>query len=471
MTDNLDCAWQPISRGWLDRWAFSAILMTALSTSAIAQDVAIPDCALNPPKPTREVTVAGFPAERLYLHRKHPSSCTGTDAGKCNAGMYVISGDKLKVSENCANWTFAEFHGKKTIAGWVLSGRVPENPKPTTVFAESIPTSKYPACLEAEAQLNSALQMGRDAITGLKSALSHPTTLAPLPDGSGGALATAGTAFDVQVQGKKLKAIAYSVGGSCAMSNLELWNPTFSERIPITGSNVDMDQAFAEGDDLVSLHGRTYFMHDIRGVSFLLARFGNDLSTSPMCKIDKYPTHQEVTISVDAAAVCDAVLTGHVDGAPVADVEPIELSNNARDASADNRYPLDGAPGWQLVARGHLDIDNDGKQDFVGMISRYDASGAGCGHDFSATQPIKLNAEGMPEDKSQFNRTVLASIERPAFSARVFQYQGTNYVEYLSKDDADGLPFHEVWKYSPAGAAKSCGFIPVRFRATDTHGP
>jgi hypothetical protein len=45
------------------------------------------------------------------------------------------------------------------------------------------------------------------------------------------------------------------------------------------------------------------------------------------------------------------------------------------------------------------------------------------------------------------------------------------YVEYLSPDDADGLPFHEVWKYSAAGAAKICGFLPVRFRATDIHSP
>ena len=53
--------------------------------------------------------------------------------------------------------------------------------------------------------------------------------------------------------------------------------------------------------------------------------------------------------------------------------------------------------------------------------------------------------------------------------AQILQIHGTTYPEYRSLKNADGLPLHEVWKYTASGGAKVCKFVPVRYRAVDVH--
>ncbi|MES1195487.1 MAG: hypothetical protein ABUL58_00895, partial [Steroidobacter sp.] len=377
---------------------------------------------------------------------------------------YVISGDELNVSESCGDWSFVEYKGKrKTTSGWVISDSVPSNLKePATEYAESIPMSKVSVCREVEEKLNSALQSGNDAITGLPSALTNPS---PLSKDNTQISAADSTVFDVNIQGNKLKAVAYDSRGTCTLSYLELWYPDFKKRIPIGGSNADMEQAWAEGDSLVSLQRNTYFVHNVRGKNFSLARFNEDLSTSKLCSISEYPAHKQVATFVADAAVCDAVLAGHINGVPLAEVESPEFSGDSKDEKNDD--PFAYRRGWQVVSRGNLDIDNDGKVDDVGMVAWSEASGAGCGHEYAVTQPIKLNPDGTADRNSQFNKLVFKTIDKSDFGARVFQFKGKTYVEYLSGDNADELPFHEVWKYSPESAEKICSYMPVRFRAKD----
>src|ERR1700679_864479 len=127
------------------------IRLSFLATIASAQDAYLPDCALKPPKPSRVVTVPGFPAERLYIQRKYPGSCTGGDDKRCSPGTYVISGDRLSVSESCQDWSYVEYRGKRKVSGWVASTRLPNATDKPLPFAESLARSAHPACVEAEA--------------------------------------------------------------------------------------------------------------------------------------------------------------------------------------------------------------------------------------------------------------------------------------------------------------------------------
>jgi hypothetical protein len=462
----------PTANSWLN--CCSALLgLSLLATNAMALDDSIPDCALKPSKPNRVVTVSGFPAERLYIHRQYPGGVSEAKTAAAVQGVYVISGDRLSVSESCNNWSFVEFHGKKSVTGWVRSTRLPSDidARQQAKFAESVPASAHPACLEAEALLNEALQKGHEPITGLASALSNKTTLDTLPAGVGQAGATAsGTEWDVQIQGQPLKAIAYDLGGSCSIGFLELWKRDFSARIPVPGSNADnTEEAWASGDDFVRLHGRTYFVHSIRRGSFLLASFDKTLSTSAMCKIDSLPTRQEVTAFAADPSVCDDVLAGRVDGAPIDDIEPIDITEETLGKSVVDKQMFQGARGWTMVGRGRIDIDNDGKLDDVGIVVYDEASGSGCGHEFHTTWPLKLNADGVPAENTPFNRMTYDGVGGDDNDTRIFQIRGTTYLEYRSFENADGLPLHEVWKYTSGGGAKICKFVPVRYRATDIH--
>jgi hypothetical protein len=273
------------------------------------------------------VSVPGFPAERLYIQRKYPGSCTGGDDIRCRAGAYVISGDQLRVSESCANWSYVEYRGQRKVSGWVASARLPDFDAKPLPFAESLSQSAHPACLEAETLLNEKLQKAEDWTSGLPSALYNKTTdesfsprVVPVVGSKGG------TEWDVQIQAQRLKAIAYVPSGSCSFGFLELWKPDFSERISLTGSNVDdQENAWASDDDLVSLRGRTYFVHSIRGRSFKVASIDKHLATSAMCKIEQYPTQQEVILFAADQELCDAVATGRIEGASLTDISPIDV--------------------------------------------------------------------------------------------------------------------------------------------------
>jgi hypothetical protein len=442
-----------------------------LATVAAAQDDSIPDCALKPLKPSHAVTVPGFPAERLYIQRRFPGSCTGGGNDlRCRAGAYVISGDQLSVSESCANWSYVEYRGDRKVRGWVASARLDSTAKPLPL-AESLSQSAHPACLEAENLLNDWLKKDQNWMTSLPSALHNKTTDESFPPSVvpvGGA--TGGTEWDVRIQGQQLKAIVYTPGGSCSVSFLELWKPDFSERIPLTGSNVDHSEgAWASDDDLVGLRGRTYFVHSIRNRSFQFASFDKNLETSAICKIEQYLTQQEVISFAADRELCDAVATGQVEGGPIVDIGPIDVWESALQESVDSKEPLLGLPNFKMIGRGRVDIDNDGTLDDVGIVVYDEASGAGCGHEFHTTWPIKLNADGTPVPHSAFNRMTLQGAERTDDDARIFAFKGMTYVEYRSRKDADGSPKHEVWKYTSKGSTKMCALVPVRYRAIDIH--
>ncbi len=440
---------------------------------ASAQDVSMPACASNPPTPTHVVTVPGFPAERLYIHPTHPGLCSRADDNRCKSNAYVISGDQLTVSESCANWSFVNFDGKKKVTGWVATGHLPriDLPEGTVAepqLAETVAKSTHPACQEAETLMNQGLLTGHG---DLPSALADTHALSELPAGVGpGGQTWRGSESAVRIHGHALKAVGYGSGGTCNDNSLELWTPDFKKRITVVGSNVDgADDGGYSSETLVKLADQTFFAHVTRsGRSVTLIGFNNDLSSKAICQVTELPTRREVIKAATDQAICDAVLANHIEGAPMDDIEPFDLSPEALqlgegsvDRFSNTRGPL------RVVSRGRLDIENKGSLEDVAMLHfENGVSTAGCGHDVDTSVPIILNADGMPSPKSTFNRQIFEDAGAGE-DTRLFRFHGSTYYETRSHLDADGDITHNVWKFTNSGRVKICEFIPVQYRAND----
>jgi hypothetical protein len=458
----------PRVRRW---WLFFAA-PGMLATIASAQDASMPSCASNPPIPAHVVTVPGFPAERLYMHPTHPGLCSRGDDDRCKSNAYVISGDRLTVSESCADWSFAIFDGKKKVAGWVATDHLPRIDLPEGAvaapqLAETIARSAHPACREAETRLNQRLLTGHG---DLPSALSGTEPLSELPEGVGPDDRTwSRSESDIRIHGHALKAVGYGSGGTCSDNSTELWTPDFKKRISVAGSNVDgANDGGYSSETLVRLVDQPYFAHMTRSArSVTLIGFNRDLSTRAMCKVTELPTLREVTKSATDPAVCDAVLANRIEGAAMEDIEPFDLSPEALQLDEGSVDVATSVFGLKVVSRGRIDIENDGSLQDVAMLDLENgADSAGCGHDLDTRIPIILSKDGMPSPKSRFNRKMFEEAGAGE-DARLFRLHGVTYYETRSHLDADGEVTHNVWKFTTSGRVKICEFIPVQYRAQD----
>jgi hypothetical protein len=149
--------------------------------------------------------------------------------------------------------------------------------------------------------------------------------------------------------------------------------------------------------------------------------------------------------SATDSALCQAVRAGKVSGAPIEDFEPVELS-----------------PHQRLVGRGRFDVDNDGTLDDVGIVDYGEDSGAGCGHEYRASWPVKLDANGMPAIAAAFNEKA-NNIAGSDDESRVFIFRGTTYFERRSRPAVDGVPVHEVWKLTTSAPLQACVFDVVAY--------
>jgi hypothetical protein len=432
----------------------------------------MPNCASNPPIPNYAVSVPGFPAERLYFHPVHPGLCNRADDTRCKPSAYVISGDRLTVSESCANWSFAEFNGKRKVTGWVATGHLPRIDLPEGAlkvppYAESVVKSKHPACLEAETILNQALLSGHGE---LPSGLEDKQSLSELPAGVGpGGQTWGGSVSRVRLHGHIFKAVGYGAGGTCHDDSMELWTPDNKTRVSILGSNVDGNEDGGySSETFVKLADKPYFAHITRWGSVTLIGFDKDLSTRAICQVTALSTRHELIKSSADPAVCDAVRDNHIEGAPIDDIEPFELSPEAL-RLGDGADQLSYIRGLRVVGRGRVDIENNGTVVDVAMVVLANGTdSAGCGHDVGTTIPIVLDADGMPTPKSTFNRKIFEYAGRGE-DARLFRFRGSTYYETRSHLDADGSIMHNVWKFTTGGRANVCEFIPVQYRARDVH--
>ena len=222
------------------------------------------------------------------------------------------------------------------------------------------------------------------------------------------------------------------------------------------------------GDEqaLVQLQGKPFFAEfDLRSRNIRLYGFDERLAPFLACKISMGTPRRESIRSATDRDLCEAVLAGRVSGAPIDDIERTELPPEALRIASD-KTSFGGGGRHSLVGRGRLDVDNDGAPDDVGIVEYDDASGAGCGHDYRESWPVKLNPDGMPAAGLPFNyeaRKVVGGDDE----SRLFIFRGTTYYERRSLPTIDGIPEHEVWKFTPSGPVPACVFNAVTYAVSE----
>ena len=467
------------------------IVITAIPRVASADDSPLSEaasaCMISPPIPTKPTTVPGFHAERLYLHSKHPGLCLNTEDQSCKANGYVVTGDKVTASENCQGWTYVRFDGPKTTAtGWVASRRLnplsDSDPLSTAESSTSPPklTSKYPACIEARQLLTASLLKEAPSPSLLPTATVPTKQPNKLPkDVSGDEDGTSKyeqvePVTAVQIQGQSLKVISGTGYGTCYWTQLELWNNNLTERVPIPGSNADAELGDGYStEDIVKLSGKPYFAHIDRQQNTSLASFDKNLHTTPMCKIIRVSAQQSTIKSAADPTLCAAIVAGKIVASAVDDIEPYDLTSESfhidRKDPETHQDAIDylGYRTLRVVGRGHFDIDNDGQQDEVGIVSFEKGNeSAGCGHDAQTDIPIKLNPDGTPVSNSPFN---LAMVQKASAGSdsRLFSFRDKTYMEVHPRETADGPPINIVYELSPQGPKQMCEIIPVQYEVVD----
>jgi hypothetical protein len=418
-----------------------------------------PSCSLHPAAPDTSVKVEGFPAERLYLYPKHPSLCRpgGND---CVITAYVIAGDELKVGNDCNDWTFVSFTSKrKKTSGWVATRRLPVDLAAEVLTrhvdidtgGKAAPaTVSNPDCVELQAAWNQSLANGGPPSLNLDSQSVESTDL---PEGVAEFADENLTVADSRIQGKAIKVVSYTSGGTCHDSVVEIWTQDFSDRISPFSSSRGTGMANYSGDSLLELRGKTYFSHADRGAKNIsLYSFDSELTPHLACQLIRTQRVPEGIQSFKDPALCQAVLAGGVTGAAIDDIDPVPVP-----ASAELRGEA------SVVARGRLDIDNDGKPDDVGIVEYDESSDAGCGFEFHASWPVKLGADNLPVAGSALN-DIANMVSGTDTESRLFTYEGLTYYELRSRPSTD-VPQHSVWRLTSGAPIQACVFEPVRYEA------
>lgn len=435
-----------------------------------ANDLEWPECAANPPVPDIEVRVPGFPGERLYLHPKHPRLCKPGEPG-CESAAYVLTGDELLSTSNCEGWALATFKGaQQTTTGWIPTRRLPEHYEELYIVQlrargqdanpAEVPTpSTNAACIAAQTRLNDAITEGDAYLPqALPAATDNKHEVDELPGGrnSHQRLFWSATKSDARIEGHPLTVFSFENGGTCHQGNVELWTPDLKRRIPVKGSNVDpeheeWDTGYSS-ESLVQLAGRAYLAHISRSHNVTLYGFDDQLTAYPACELKlEPPAHERIRSAIDPA-MCRAVLAEQVSGLRIEDVDPIPVAN-------DPFSP-------EIIARGKVDVDNDGTPDNVAIIQLSEDGGGGCGHEYRSQWPVKVGGNGMPSPATPFNEQS-AKIAGQHHESRLFTYHGATYLERRSLPNDDGVLEHDVWKFTPNGAVQACLFQAAEYHALD----
>ncbi len=192
--------------------------------------------------------------------------------------------------------------------------------------------------------------------------------------------------------------------------------------------------------------------------TIVLAEFDANLNMSTVCQISLGTPEHYTARKATEPAVCEAVLAGTVSGAPIDDVEPVPLSPEALSTESGASKYIRGGPENYLVGRGQLDVDNDGTPDDVGIVHMSEDSGAGCGHAYRASWPVKLNADGMPRTDASFNDE-MRKIAGGDDEGRLFIFRGNTYYERKVRPaSVDSVPTHIVWRLTQSEPVQACVF-------------
>jgi hypothetical protein len=455
--------------------AICALLASLVSVpDALSEPIAEEKCATEPPTPETPAVVTGFAGERLYIFPKHPSLCANADSTACKPKGYVLPGDQVLVSEACGNWSFMSFRGKKSqTSGWIAPQFTKGADPGASPAYSSSHQSPIAACEDAANRMTAWLNRPDTQDQMLPSALSNSVSMDKLPAASGGNTAGSNvwsiTVSDARAAGTAIKAVSYGSGGTCHDQSIELWDPTFQKQIVIPTSNIDEstngpsdpgDDSGYSSDDLVELQGDAYFAHITRSVSIVkLYRFSHDLTATPACEIVRTPAQKETLMFAADSALCDAVMSGHVEDAGLIEIEPSILNEDTAIRLLSG-YAFGGLEVTKM-AFGRADPYNDGSKHSVAMLSFGYSDGAGCGHGRGYEWPVILNGEGAPVHTVDGD----PAFEHAGNDSRLLVFRGITYFETRSTDASDDVPTHEVWKLTTSGATKMCAFNPSRYQA------
>jgi hypothetical protein len=415
--------------------------------------------------------VTGFGGQRTYLHPKHPERCADNKTDGCIATSYLVTGDEVKLGTDCDGYVFVEFAGKKKVSsGWIPNGSV-KSPTLGQSSTEGIPLSGSAdaICGFVQQQLNSALNSNSKE-PAFKSPLKNLQSAEKLPNSAykGDMVWDVHTA-DADIGAHHVKVLSYSAGGTCSNSVVELWNKDFSEHFPVEGaSGSAIDEEYPNdfggytSQDLIQWDGKTYFLQYSRAKRHVLV-FGiqNDLSSKFVCELTQKPLKHEIIKVANDPAACDAAIKGDVEDLALGSDPHMSPEVNGEIAAEEVGPYVQRARQVTLSGRALIDLQNQGKPELVSMASIYDASGAGCGHEFLTKWTVVLNSDGKPELKNPFSQVAFEH-SGPDDDSRLFRYRGSVYVERRSLDLSDERA-HEIWKFTGTTPNLVCSLATVQY--------
>jgi hypothetical protein len=225
----------------------------------------------------------------------------------------------------------------------------------------------------------------------------------------------------------------FSTGGTCRTNViLSLDDPDLLQRIK---EQLDGDPAsFGWTESLILLRGR-YFVLGGRDETERVAVITPDGALSPICALET--TRRAVTRAVTESQLCDSLATGRVrpifwDSDDSSDLTVLKSTLNQQRSPAN----------IDLLRRAHVDIDNDGKPEWVAQADW--SSGSACGS--SGRFLISLAADGLR-----------ATDERPPHwpvaTDEIYDVGGSRYVSGVNEH---GFP--ALYKLSPARSEAICEF-------------
>lgn len=462
--------------------------LVMISTMSRADGVGMPSCVIQRAPGNTGIVVPGFPGQRLYIHGKHPRECVaGSSAADCALKSYVLTGDTITAGKNCDGWSYVSFSGKRgTTTGWVPARRIgledstlnfdpAPAPEPYAASAElgSLPfshseaASAAPACLVVRDRLNA---VGTNHADPLPSLILNAETKSDLPNGVATDVGGTAAVANIEVAGRSLKAVSYSVGGMQEYNGIvELWDSTFTKRIKIGTPDLGDGELQNVRQDVVAIDGTAYFVErsDTSG-DVAIFGFDNGQSGHKICTLTNVVSENVERLEVAAEpAVCHAAMTGSVDDAGLKEITPYGLTLASISTSADKGDDIYSVSPVEINARGEVDLDNDGTPKAVGFaMYHYEPMNGNAA--IHREWPIILNADGTPAAHTPLNMTALEHAGDDD-SARLFRFHGSTYFEHRWRSEST-VHSHEIWKFSKTAATITCKFTTdrsARYEAVD----
>lgn len=112
---------------------------------------------------------------------------------------------------------------------------------------------------------------------------------------------------------------------------------------------------------------------------------------------------------------------------------------------------------YTLLATGTVDPANSGSPRHIGLVSFFDGESTAGDGTYQDTQvlPVYFSHEGVADLSSGANQRLAAALPHGMRGGTLVAFKGVTYLELSPETNG---PATEVWKISPGGASRVCGF-------------